>query len=209
MLFFNQKQTTTFVLKPIINMMLFLLRVLTKIDYTVLGWEILKENVKNGPVILGCEHQSIWETFVIFSFFDKISTVVKKELFSIPIAGLYFKKLGCIPINRSAAIRSLRNIVKFSKESVKHNTSILIFPSGTRSSGSDYKFAGIYAMYKNLCNIPVIPVAVDSGKCWPRRSFRKIPGTITLDFRGIIKPGLSKELFIENFNKSMYHFGST
>jgi 1-acyl-sn-glycerol-3-phosphate acyltransferase len=179
---------------------MFSLKTFAHIDYEVENLEILQKAIEKGPVIVGCNHQSTWETFIFAKLFENLSVVVKKELLDIPVAGLYFKKLKCIAIDRSTPVKAIRDLMKFGKESVDKGLSILIFPNGTRSSAneeSEFK-SGIYAMYKYL-KIPVVPAHVDSGKCWPRRSFAKNPGTIHLSFKELIPPGLSKDDFTERF----------
>jgi 1-acyl-sn-glycerol-3-phosphate acyltransferase len=186
--------------RPTANLLIFSLKTLAKVDYSVENLEILREAIAKGPVIIGCNHQSTWETFIFAKLFENLSIVIKKELLDVPVAGLYFKKLNCIAIDRSSPVKAIRDLMKFGKESVDKGLSILIFPNGTRSSEdeeSEFK-SGIYAMYKYL-NVPVIPAHVNSGKYWPRRSFSKNPGTIHLSFNEPIHPGLLKEEFFEKF----------
>jgi 1-acyl-sn-glycerol-3-phosphate acyltransferase len=186
--------------RQVTNLLIFCLRTLAKVDYQVKNLEVLRSAIENGPVIIGCNHQSTWETFIFSKLFESLSIVVKKELLNVPVAGLYFKKLNCIAIDRSSPVRAIRDLMKFGKESVNNGSSILIFANGTRSSvDEEVEFkSGIYAMYKYL-NVPVVPANVDSGKCWPRRSFSKNPGTIHLRFGKPIPPGLAKQDFIKKF----------
>jgi 1-acyl-sn-glycerol-3-phosphate acyltransferase len=130
--------------------------------------------------------------------------VIKSELLKKPIAGLYFKRLGCIPVNRASPILAIKTLVRYGMEAHRAGNNILIFPNGTRDSTGNqagYK-SGIYAIYKEV-RAPVVPVRVNSGVYWPRRSFRKIPGTITLDFKDAIMPGLSKDAFFAEFEAKM------
>ena len=186
--------------RPVTRWLLFCLKYLAKVDYKISGLA----NVPAGQFIIGCNHQSAWETFIFSILFDNLAIVIKKELLNKPIAGLYFKKLGCIPIDRSSPIKAIKTLITSSTEAYKKGKSILIFPNGTRVSSHEqveYK-SGIYALYKNL-QIPVIPVHVNSGEHWARNSFRKIPGTIQLDFKNPITPGLDKTEFFDKFEKAM------
>lgn len=203
-LFFSQKQATVVVYRKIAKWMLFCLKHISGVGYEVRNIDVLREQLKKGVAIIGCNHQSAWETFAFAVIFDEVATVIKKELLRIPIAGTYFKKLGCIPIDRASPISAIRGLLKYGKIAREKKQSILIFPNGTRSSASEHvEFkSGIFALYNSL-KIPVIPAAVNSGKCWPRRSFKKKKGTIILDFKSPILPGLSKEDFMERFEKSM------
>jgi 1-acyl-sn-glycerol-3-phosphate acyltransferase len=162
------------------------------------------EKLPQGPFIIGCNHQSTWETFIFSVLFDELAIVIKKELLKTPIAGLYFRKLGCIPVDRTSPIVAIKTLLKYGKTANQNGKSILIFPNGTRASSNDdveYK-SGIFALYKTL-EIPVIPVKVDSGRCWPRQSFKKRPGTINLNFRKIIPIGASKKEFFSKFEVEM------
>jgi 1-acyl-sn-glycerol-3-phosphate acyltransferase len=141
---------------------------------------------------------------IFATLFDELSIVIKKELLQIPVAGLYFRRLGCIPIDRSSGIKAIKSLITFGKRSIDERVSILIFPNGTRSSANEeteFK-GGIYAMYKAF-SVPVILVKIDSGKCWPRRSFRKYPGIINMEFKPPIAPGLSKEAFMEKIAENL------
>ncbi|MBQ8651138.1 MAG: 1-acyl-sn-glycerol-3-phosphate acyltransferase [Alphaproteobacteria bacterium] len=169
------------------------------IDYKVSGLE----RVKNNQVIIGCNHQSSWETFIFSILLDNFAMVIKQELLKKPLAGIYFEKLACIPIDRSSPVKAIKTLLKYGKEAYLAGKSIVIFPNGTRASineSTEYK-SGIYALYKAL-NIPVVPATVNSGKFWPRNSFKKSPGIIELRFKEQISPGLSKEEFFEQFSKA-------
>ena len=202
--FFNQEQTYKIAFKAVCNWTLFCLKIFNKIDYKVENIENLKKELEKSPVIIGCNHQSAWETFIFAKLFTKLSIVVKKELLNVPIAGLYFKRLKCIPVNRSSPVSSIKDLLKYGKESVEKGISVLIFPNGTRADFNEeveYK-SGLYALYKSL-KVPVIPAYVNSGKFWPRRSFKKHKGTIILSFKTPIQTELSKEEFMQAFSLSM------
>ncbi|MDR0744565.1 MAG: 1-acyl-sn-glycerol-3-phosphate acyltransferase [Holosporales bacterium] len=202
--FFSQKRTTIIVYRNIARLMLFCLKYISDIDCKISNIDILKFQLSKGPIIIGCNHQSVWETIIFATLFDELAIIIKKELLSVPIAGLYFRKLGCIPIDRSSPISSIKSIIKYGKIASEKGQSILIFPNGTRSTineNVEYK-SGIFALYHSL-KIPVIPAMVDSGQCWPKRSFRKNKGTIHLDFKEAIQPGLSKDEFMHIFENKM------
>lgn len=202
--FMNQKNAYRFGFKAVTNWMLFCMKVFANVDYKIENAHILPETLKKGPIIIGCNHQSSWETFIFSKLFEKLAIVVKKELLKVPVAGLYFKRLLCIPVNRSSPVKAIKDLMKYGKKSIDNNVSILIFPNGTRSSPDEeieYK-GGIYAMYKYL-NVPVVPAHVDSGKYWSRHSFKKYPGTIILSFKPPIDPGLNKEEFMEQFKNEV------
>ena len=199
--FASQQFVFVYIYRVCTQYLLFCLKYICNIKYKIENKEYLKNDTL---VIIGCNHQSVWETFIFSLLFNELSIVIKKELLDIPIAGLYFRRLGCIPIDRSSPICAIKTLVKSSEIAYKKKQNILIFPNGTRNIDDDsteYK-VGIYAIYNHL-NLPVVPAHVDSGKCWARKSFIKKPGTITLKFNEPIEPGLDKEEFMDKFNESI------
>lgn len=196
--FASQQFVFVYIYRVCTKYLLFCLKYICNINYKIENIEYLKSE---NPIIIGCNHQSAWETFIFSLLFDELSIVIKKELLDLPIAGLYFRRLGCIPIDRSNPVIAIKTLVKSSDIAYKKKQNILIFPNGTRNiddEHTEYK-VGIYAIYKHL-NLPVIPVHVDSGKCWSRHSFIKNPGVITLQFNKQIQIGLSKDEFMNTFN---------
>jgi 1-acyl-sn-glycerol-3-phosphate acyltransferase len=199
---FSARWNFSVAFRPLTDVLLFLLKNVVGLKYHIIGLEKLREAEKNGPVIVCCNHQSTWETFIFSKLFSQISVVIKKELLNKPIAGVYFKRLGCIPIDRSSPINAIKSILKHGEKSIKNGISILIFPNGTRASASDeteYK-SGVYALYKYL-NVQVVPATVDSGEYWPCHTFKKKKGIITLRFGDRISPGKTKEDFFELLKK--------
>jgi 1-acyl-sn-glycerol-3-phosphate acyltransferase len=192
----TSKRVWSTVYRPLTKYLLFCLKNIAKIKYEIKNYD----EVPQGIFIIGCNHQSTWETFIFSLLFDELAIVVKKELLKKPIAGLYFKRLECIPVDRASPVTAIKTLLKHGKSAVQKGKSILIFPNGTRASNNDnieYK-SGIFALYKTL-EIPVIPVKVDSGQCWSKQSLKKAPGIITLDFRKIITVGASKKDFFAKF----------
>jgi len=171
----------------------YILKVLTGLDYKILH----PENKKNYPVIYAIKHESAWETMVLLHVLSPCTFVMKKELSEIPVFGKFLTDTGMIAIDRENAIQSVRQIVKGTKEAVQNGNSIVIFPEGTRAKPGELKplHTGIYSPYA-LNKLSVIPVFLDSGKFWSRKSFFKKPGEITVDFLDEIKPGLQKEEFM-------------
>ena len=133
-LFSSPKFVFKYVFRVCARYLMLCLKYICKLDYEIEHKEILEYIKSNTPVILGCNHQSTWETFVFALYFDELSIVVKQELLSIPIAGLYFKKLGCLPIDRSHQIASIRSLLYYGQQAVYNKQNILIFPNGTRNS---------------------------------------------------------------------------
>lgn len=164
------------------------------------------ENLPPAPFILASKHQSAWETFIFHGLFHAPAIVLKRELMWVPFFGWYLKKSGSIPLSRSKkkGTQSLKKLLLYAHRAIEKGRVILIFPEGTRShpgQESTYQ-SGVASLYLHL-NVPVVPVALNSGLYWPRRNFLKYPGTITLAFLDPIKPGLSRHDFMTKLKEDI------
>ena len=132
------------------------------------------------------------------------AVVLKKELTYIPFYGWYLRKYGVIAIERGRKLVAIRKMRSEAKRCLTEGRSIVIFPEGTRvQPQSAKKFqTGVAALYQDL-EIPVVPVALNSGCFWSRRSFVRKPGTITLRFLSPIRPGLDKKTFLKTLEESI------
>lgn len=179
------------------GIVLFLLKIIVGLDYRVIGRQKLEKALKNGPIILACKHQSAWETIVFSVLVDRFVIVLKRQLLYIPGFGHYLLKLNSIVIDRSNGIKSLKSLLKQGKNAIDKNFSILIFPEGTRGvygEKGEYQ-SGISVLYQEL-KVPVVPIALNSGKFWARKSNFKKPGCITLEFLEPIPAGLPRGEFM-------------
>jgi len=163
-----------------------------------------QEHMDNKIKLIASKHQSTFETLLLFYKLPKSIFIHKRELFLIPIFGLYLKKLNMISINRSAGPRALKKMLSDSVDRISRGNILIIFPEGTRKKpgeNPDYKpgIAGIY----NVLNSDVLPVALNSGLFWPKNSLVIRPGKITLEFLPPIKKGLEKESFLETLQKTI------
>ena len=169
------------------------LRVLVGLSYEVRG----RENIPVGPALYSSKHQSAWETGIFFLLLEDASYVLKKELLSIPLYGWLLKKNKMVAIDRNAGGLALRQLVHDSLAIIENERQLVIFPEGTRSQpGSKLPYhPGIAAIYKKI-SVPVIPVALNSGLFWGRRSFAKKPGKIIIEFLPSMTSGMERKAFI-------------
>lgn len=175
---------------------MFLLKTIVGLTYRVEG----KENLPKGPYIVACKHQSAWETLIFHLLVDRPAYALKRELTWIPILNLYFKRMEMVIIDRSAGARALKSLLQGARRAVlQQQRPLVIYPEGTRGTpGKPAHYQpGVGVLYRDL-NVPVVPVALNSGLFWGRRSFLKRPGQITLQFLPPIPPGLSRVDFMEN-----------
>lgn len=177
-----------------------ILRVLARIRLEVRGIE----NLPQGAVIVASKHQSAFDTLIYHRLLCDPAIVMKKELLKIPIYGSYSLKVGMIPVDRKAGAAALRSLLRGAEVAKTQSRPILIFPEGTRTKpGTRVPYqAGISALYKAL-GLPVVPVALNSGLFWPRRTFAKWPGTIVMEFLPAIPPGLPRGEFITRLQTSI------
>jgi 1-acyl-sn-glycerol-3-phosphate acyltransferase len=154
------------------------------------------EKIPWGPLIVASKHQSTWETFGIISLFADPTFILKRELLWIPFFGWYAWKGRMIPVNRGARAQALAAIAKEARIHLALGRQIVIFPEGTRRpAGAEpsYKF-GVVHLYAES-GVPCLPIALNSGQYWPRRSLLRYPGTIRVEILDPIPPGLDKETF--------------
>ena len=182
---------------------LFCLKFIMATKIEVKGIENILNNQKYFVV---CSHQSIFETFFLQTIFNNSVFILKKELIKIPLFGLYLKKLGCISINRD---KISRENIGFSEEVGKvinnSDKTLIIFPQGTRRNYDDRsKFKkGFSRIYKDL-KIACLPIAINSGKTWPK-SGRLIPyQKITISILNFFPPGLEQNDFASKVEHSIY-----
>jgi 1-acyl-sn-glycerol-3-phosphate acyltransferase len=155
------------------------------------------EKIPKGPLVVAAKHQSMWETISLLHFFAEPFFVLKRELLRIPIFGQFLIKANMVPIDRSSGRQALLKIVKRAGEEVRQGRQFVIFPEGTRrppGAPPDYK-AGVALIYAD-CGVPCLPVALNSGLFWPRRSFLRYPGTLVVEFLDPLPPGLPRNEFL-------------
>ena len=161
---------------------------------------------KNQKYFVASAHQSMFETFALQSVLDYPIFILKKELIRIPLFGLYLKKIKSIEIVRDTTTKENLNFFdKVAKTIENENRPLLIFPQGTRVKVEDkvpFK-KGAGRIYETL-NICCVPVALNSGKVWPKIGFIKYPGKIIISFLQPIKPGIERETFLKILEKKIY-----
>lgn len=154
------------------------------------------DKIPSGPLIVAAKHQSAWETFALLSQFDDPTYILKRELQWIPVWGWLAVKARMIPVDRGAGAQALSAMAERARAEMAAGRQIIIFPEGTRRApGAEprYKF-GVAYLYSEL-GVPCVPIALNSGLFWPRRSFRRFPGTVRVEVLDPIPPGLSRDVF--------------
>ena len=181
----------------------FLVRIFLKTKVEFKGIENIPKDKK---YFVASAHQSMFETFALQSVLDYPVFILKKELLKIPLFGLYLKKIKSIEIVRDTTTKDNLNFFEKVANIIKNEKRpLLIFPQGTRVKfDNQVPFKkGVGRIYEAL-NISCVPIALNSGKVWPKHGIVKHPGKITVSFLKPIEPGLNKDEFIKNLELKIY-----
>ncbi len=172
----------------------FLLKYIAGIQIKITGRENLP--VRNGYIVAS-KHESAMETCLFHSIVPNVSYVLKSSLMWVPLAGFYFIATGCIPINRSKGTIAMRKMFDKATKNLHDGQNIVIFPEGTRqvhNQATRYN-PGVALIYEK-CQVPVVPVALNTGLFWPKNSYKKFPGIVEVKILPPIQPGLNKRDFL-------------
>ena len=180
------------------------LRIFLSVKINIVG----KENIVfQEKFFIACSHQSMFETFFLQTIFNAPVFILKKELLKIPIFGNYLKKIGSISIDRNKTTKDnlgfFDKIIKITKNSKRP---VLIFPQGTRVPSEDrpnFK-KGTGRIYETL-NIICQPIAINSGRVWPKNNSLTKNKTITVSILKPIAPGLKKDEFLNLLQNNIYN----
>ncbi len=155
-------------------------RYIVGVQWRVQGLENLEG--LDGPVVLCPKHQSTWETFALPCIMPHpIAYVFKRELLWIPFFGWAIGRMDMVHIDRGKPVEAWNKVVTRGRELAAKGVWIIMFPEGTRSErGSQRRYKTGPARLALATGATLVPVAVTSGQCWPRRSFRLRPGTIDI-----------------------------
>ncbi len=179
---------------------LFLLRYIVGIRTKIIG----VENIPKTGCIIGAKHQSDWDIFAIFPLIGRPSFIAKKQLLNIPFFGWAARDFDTIPIDRSKGSEAIPDMIIEAKRAIKRGCKIVIFPEGTRKAPlaeTNYRF-GIAKIYQEL-NVPVVPVALNSGLFWGRNALVLWPGVATAKFLPPIKAGLKGEEMLKQLEETI------
>lgn len=146
-----------------------------------------------GPYLVAVKHESMVEAVDTLRFGHTPVVVLKRELADIPLFGWVTLRYGVIPVDREAGARALREMMARAKAAKAENRPVIIFPEGTRVPHGEVAplrpgFAGLY----RALGLPVVPIAVDSGRVWPK-GFVKRRGTIRYKVGEVIPAGLKRD----------------
>lgn len=165
-----------------------LVRHILNIDFRIEG------AIPTGPHLIAVKHQSMLETLEMVRLSHHLPVIViKRELADLPLFGRMTRRYGVIPVERSAGAKALRALVEEGKQAVATGRPVIIYPEGTRVRVGETPElrSGFAALYRAL-GLPVVPVAVDSGRLWGR-GFVHRSGTVTFRVGETLPPGLKRD----------------
>ncbi|WP_421790493.1 lysophospholipid acyltransferase family protein [Hyphobacterium sp.] len=172
-----------------------------------------RENLPEGGALIASRHESMLETQAFWQILDDPAIILKKELSYLPFFGWFAVKLENIVVDRGAAAKALRKMLRDARDRAEEGRQILIFPEGTRMKPGEFTelkpgVAGLYAAMK----VPCVPVALNSGSYWAGRGIIRKPGTAVIEFLEPIAPGMSRDDFmtalqsrIETGTRALHH----
>jgi 1-acyl-sn-glycerol-3-phosphate acyltransferase len=179
---------------------LWLLRVIcgTKVEWRG------RAKIPPGACLVACKHQSLWETFALYAIFDDPAYILKRELMWIPLFGWHMWKAGLIPIDRGAGRAALLRMVERARKELERGRQVVIFPEGTRRPpGADPSYRpGVAYLYRRA-GVACVPLALNSGLFWGRRSLVRRPGTVLVEALDPIPPGLEARAFLSRLQTAL------
>jgi 1-acyl-sn-glycerol-3-phosphate acyltransferase len=156
------------------------------------------ENIPRGACIIACKHQSAWETFALYAVLRDPAYILKRELMWIPLFGWYTWKAGLVPVNREAGLAALSRMSARARQELERSRQVVIFPEGTRRPpGAEPVYKPGIAYLYSKADVACVPLALNSGLFWPRRSLHRVPGTILVEALEPIAAGLDRRIFAE------------
>ena len=156
-----------------------------------------REKLPQGAYIVACKHQSAWETFALFELLPDPTYVLKRELMRLPLFGWLATKAKMIPVDRGSHARALAGMLEAARREIARSRQIVIFPEGTRRppGAEPHYLPGVALLYAQT-GLPCVPIALNSGLFWPRRTLRRYPGTVLVEVLDPIPSGLGKREFL-------------
>jgi len=153
-----------------------------------------REHVPQGACIIAAEHQASFETYRLFMDIEHPIFILKRELTWIPFIGWYMTRAGFVGIDRSAGAGAMRKMLREAQTALKAGHQVVVFPEGTRVPVGETRpyRPGIAALYAH-CDVPVIPMALNSGFFWGKTRILKMPGEIVFQFLPALPRDLDKD----------------
>lgn len=197
---FSRKATIklwTYVFLPFV---IFSLKYIAQITIEVRG----QKYIQKGAALYASKHESALETYIMSTIVKEMAFVLKKELTYIPIFGWAQYFYGMVAVDRSAGGSAMKGMLRSVRQRIAEGRSVIIFPEGTRikpGAHSEYK-PGLVFLAQNL-DVPVVPVALNTGMMWPKKSFLRRKGKVIVEFLEPMQRGLDKKEFMATLEQKI------
>ena len=191
---FSRKTTVKMWSNIVLPIIFFWLKYVAGIEFEVRG----RQYIQKGPALYASKHESALETYTLSVIVRDLAYVLKKELTYIPVFGWAQYFYGMIAVDRSAGGAAMKGMLREAKKRIAENRSVIIFPEGTRvkpGTCGSYK-SGLLFLAQNL-NVPVVPVALNTGLFWGKNSFLRYSGKVIVEFMEPMPNNLPKKEFLE------------
>lgn len=191
---FSRKTTVKMWSNIVLPIIFFWLKYVAGITFEVRG----RQYIQKGPALYASKHESALETYTLSVVVKDLAYVLKKELTYIPVFGWAQYFYGMIAVDRSAGGAAMKGMLREAKKRIAENRSVIIFPEGTRvkpGTCGSYK-SGLLFLAQNL-NVPVVPVALNTGLFWGKNSFLRYSGKVIVEFMEPMPDNLPKKEFLE------------
>jgi 1-acyl-sn-glycerol-3-phosphate acyltransferase len=179
-------------------------KTIINVDYEIRGWENLP---KEGSFLIAAKHYSTYETLKLHLIFSDPAIILKKELLSIPVWGKFLERMDMIAINRSNPVKSAKQIIAGAEHIAEQSRPLIIFPQGTRvkvtHTAKDKPYKNGIAHMHAATHMPIIPLALNTGKFWPRGKWMKYPGKAVFEFLPPLPPGMKSKEIMSTLEKQI------
>lgn len=177
------------------------LKIICNLDFKIKG----EEHLPKGAYIIASKHQSMWETVFLTAYIPEAVFILKKELTQIPLYGWYLQIVGMISIDRKAGFDAIKKVVKAAQQSLAAGKVIIIFPEGTRTLvGKSRPYnPGIAAIHQRCPEIPIVPMALNSGCFWGKGLSVIAPGCVEVEFLAAHKSQMERKELLSKLQKEI------
>ena len=175
--------------------------------FWTMGWMVgiraeIRGEVPTGEVLVAAKHQSFLDILMIFAALPSAKFIMKREILWMPVIGFYAKRLDCVAVDRGKRGTAIRQMVDDVYAVQTNAGQLIIYSQGTRVNPGEKKpyKVGTAVLYEQFGQ-PCVPVAINVGVLWPRRSILRKPGTAIVEFMPAIMPGFERTIFLSKLEK--------